>query len=72
MAELLSQALEVKKQKVVEFVNMGEKLSNQGLDRFFPSQSWPPAAAVRELHHRARMLEKAGVKRPFVASDLPK
>ena len=73
MEFLLARVLEGRPQpKLVEHVDMKTKLDDLGLGQLFPPNSWPPPAAVRELQHKAKGLEKVGVKRPFVACDLRK
>ena len=73
MEVLLARVLEARPQpKLVEHVDMKTKLDALGLGQLFPPGSWPPPAAVRELQHKAKGLEKVGVKRPFVACDLRK
>ena len=73
MPGLLARVLECRPQtRPVEHVDLKSKLDGLGLGPLFPPSSWPPAAAVRELQHKLKGLEKVGVKRPFVACDLRK
>ena len=57
-----------------EFVDVGKRLCDVGLDRNYPTECWPSGEAVSELAHKIKTL-KARYNRqeaPFVHCDLKK
>ncbi len=54
-------------------VDLSSMLRQQGLDLYFPTEAWPPTAAVRELATKIKTLEKGGGSaNPYVYCDLKK
>ncbi len=54
-------------------VDLSSMLRQQGLEWYFPTEAWPPTAAVRELATKIRTLEKGGgLANPYVYCDLKK
>ena len=51
---------------------MAERMSELALDRFFDSDSWPEAAAVRELKTKVKNISGDGFENPFVFAELRK
>lgn len=60
------------KPKPLPKVNMSERMQALGLDTWFGSESWPDAAAVRELSAKVKSLVGDGFSNPFVYADLRK
>lgn len=53
-------------------VDLAAKLAERGLATVFPSEAWPPMAAVRELATKLKAKEKQGETNPFIFADLRK
>ena len=51
---------------------MSAKLTELGLQQFFPPESWPSSLATRELATKIKKLKGYGAKSPFVCVDLRK
>jgi hypothetical protein len=60
------------KAKPLVKVNLAERMSELALDRFFDSDSWPEAAAVRELKTKVKNISGDGFENPFVFAELRK
>ena len=60
------------KPKALEKITLGARMEQLGLDLLFGSESWPDAAAVRELATKVKSLTGDGFTNPFVCADLHK
>ena len=60
------------KQKPLERVNLADRMAELGLDQCFRSESWPDAAAVRELKTKVKNLTGDGFGNPFVYAEMRK
>ncbi len=60
------------KQKPLERVSLADRMAELGLDHYFGSESWPEAAAVRELKTKIKNLTGEGFANPFVFAEMRK